>query len=90
MYTLSYHVGISLWGDAHLNGNMIGALIQSMENAATFAEKGRMCGEFLTTQLNLFFKMMAGGIVMGTVPAVIAYGTTYAFIKKLRTEEKQR
>ena len=87
MYMASYHVGIWLWGDAHLNGNLAVALVQGMEHASTFAEKGRICGQFLTTQLHLFFKMLAGGIVMGTVPAGIAYGTTYAFIKKLRTEE---
>lgn len=90
MYTASYHVGISLWGDVHLNGNVIGALIQAIENAATFAEKGRVCGVFLSTQLHIFYKMLAGGLIVGAVPAIIAYGTTYAVIKKLRIKENHR
>ncbi len=76
LYIWSYKAGIFLWGDSDSELQVILNFIHSMESELLFSEKYHILFQFLKHEFGVACSMVAGGMIIGILPGILAYFLT--------------
>ena len=88
-YFASYKVGVTLFGDAVSDTETVHMFVKNIEKDTSIYKKMIYFSDFIQTRLELFFIMVAGGVVLGIPAGAISYFITKDFIIKFRVAKEK-
>ncbi|PIE74860.1 MAG: hypothetical protein CSA18_02820 [Deltaproteobacteria bacterium] len=87
-YAGSYYAGIKLLGINHSEIDLIYSLLEQLQSDITIHEKIDAIILFFEAELPVFYAMLAGGAVLGIIPAIASYFIIKKSLEKLRSNKR--
>lgn len=84
LYLACYKVGLCFYGGSAGGSEPVAALITALGGDAGFAEKWRVFTGFVRSEVNVFWIMNLGGLVLGIPSGIVSYFITRYLLKKNR------
>lgn len=75
-YLGSYHAGLFLFVQSVAERPDIRAIVNLLEQPLSFIEIMHAVNQFIVNNLDVAWKILAGGLILGIVPALLSYALT--------------
>ncbi len=88
LYIACYKLGIVLFGNSLGDVETVRSLVTAMESGTPLQDQIHIFADFFHTRLQLFFAMIAGGVILGIPCGIITYFMTKNFVRQLHRKKQ--